>query len=305
MRLFVFLFALSCLGGPLCTKGSPGNITDKAQNINSPGNAGNPPGETPSGTQPANPANPGENPATPAEPGDKEKPDKDQKDKHGKDGKSGSGGPSLPAAVPTPQGVGAAAGAIGGGIIGGILSGGKKDADKKKEKPKPALKKSDVVAELALPKEAAASSDTVKSTASVQASTPAAAAEPLYSKGKGPKIAIMDFDGEYGAQFAELLAEALKSDLKVYNRKELAKKNYDAKAVNRVSTKKIATEVAVDYIVTGKVSKKTETLSIISVFLRDGKTGDIKMTTFPKLKSADDLKSAAETAARKIKKAIK
>ena len=56
---------------------------------------------------------------------------------------------------------------------------------------------------------------------------------------------------------------------------------------------------------TGKVSKNSETLSILSVYLRDGKTGDIKMTDNHSLRSGGDLKTAAENTARKIKAAIK
>lgn len=235
--------------------------------------------------------------------GEKDKTDKtgkdhkDKTDKPGKDGKSGGGhggGSSLPSGIPTPQSGAAsllpAAGAIGGGIIGGILSSGKKYADKKEKKPA---------------KGAAASSDTIKWETSVQVSTWVVAAGPLYSEGKGSKIAIMDFEGEYGAEFADLLAEALKTDLKVYSRNELTKKNYSAKDGGMSLAKKVASEISVDYVVTGKVSKKTETLSIISISLRSGKTGDIKMTDYPKLKSAEDLKTIAEAASVKMKERTK
>ncbi len=297
---------------------------------------GNPPEETPSGTKPAEPANPGENPATPAEPGDKEKPDtgkdvddknkpdnadkgekdsketkdkkdkadkgsKDKKNKPGKGGKSGGGksGLSLPSGVPTPSGGGAllpAAGALGGGMLGGIFSGGKKDAakeEKKEKPPKPA------------PNAAVILSETVKEVAPIQASTQAVAVEPLYSAGKGPGIAVINFEGEQDAEFSALLTKALSADLKVYNPKELAAKKYDPAAINRVSVRKIAAEIDVEYIVTVKVSKKSETLSIVSVFLREGKTGDIKMTDNSNLRSPEDLKAAAETVSGKIKERIK
>lgn len=321
---------------------------------------GNPPEQTPSGTQPAEPANPaenpaepaapakpGENPAEPAGPGDKgqpedadkgqedednkdakdkkdktEKDSKNKKDKPGKGGKSGGGpsAPSLPSGVPTPQSAGAsllpAAGAAGG-IIGGIFSGGKKKAkEEKKEIPKPAAKATAVSSETAKAATSVqASTETAKAavpgqavgiaSGTVQASTRAVVAEPLYSAGKGPRIAVMAFDGEAGAEFSALLSKILSADFKVYNPKELAAKEYDTAAINRVSARKIAAETAVEYIVTGKVSKKSGTLSIISVFLRDGKTGDIKMTANHSLRSAEDLKSAAETASGKIKERIK
>lgn len=265
-----------------------------------PGNPGNPPDETPSGTKPADP---GENPADPAnkdktKPEDadkdakdkKDKTDKDSKGKKNKPGKGGKGGLSLPSA-PTPPAGGAAA----GGIIGGLFSGGKKEEKKeeKKEIPPPA------------PKEAAASTETAKEAAPVQASTQAVVVEPLYSAGPGPKIAVIDFDGESGAEFAALLSAALGADLKVYSPRELAAKKYDPAAINRISARKIAAEIDVEYIVTGKVSKKTDTLSIISVSLRDGKSGDTKMTDNHNIRSAGEMKSAAENAAGKIKAKIK
>ena len=146
-----------------------------------------------------------------------------------------------------------------------------------------------------------ASTETAKAAMPVQVSTPAAVVEPLYSAGKGPKIAVMDFDGEKGAEFAALLAKALSADLKVYNPKELAAKEYDSAALNRVSARKIAAEIVVEYIITGKVSKKSETLSIISVYLRDGKTGDIKMTASQSLRGADKPEALAALVAHKIK----
>lgn len=272
-----------------------------------------PPEETPSGTKPADPAKPGENPANHAEPGDKANADKDKgvddknkpdtadkdakgkKDKIDKPGKGGKGEPSLSSGAPTPPGgapLAPAAGAIGGGILGGILSGGKEKAEKK-EIPLPAAKKA--------AKEAAVSTETVKEAEPVQNSTQAAAAEPLYSAGLGPKIAVMDFDGELGAEFSAQLSKALSADLKVYNSREPGAKEYDPAAITRVSAKKIASEIDVEYIITGKVGKKSETLSIISVFLRDGKTGDIKMTDNHTLRSAGELEAAAASAARKIK----
>jgi len=270
---------------------------------------GNPVEETPSGTKPADPANPGENPATPAETDDKAKPDKtdkDKKDKADKDpkerkdnsGKGGKGGPSLPSGGAPPQGGGAslapAAGGIGG-LVGGVLSGGKKEEKKEEKKTKPPK----------LPlKETAASSETVKTGGLVQASTQAITAEQLYSDGKGPRIAVINFEGENGAEFAVLLSAALSSDLKVYDPKKLAAKKIDSVAVNRVSARKIAADLDIEYLVAGKVSKKTATLSIISIFLRDGATGDVKMTDNHNIRSAGDLKSAAENAAGKIKERV-
>lgn len=266
---------------------------------------GNPVVETLSGAKPADPASPGENPATPSETDDKAKPDKtekDKKDKADKDpkerkdnsGKGGKGGPSLPSGGAPPQGGGAslapAAGGIGGLLVG-VLPGGKKE--KKKEKP----------SKLPL-KELAASSETVKAGGSVQASTQAITSEQLYSDGKGPRIAVINFEGENGAEFAMLLSAALSSDLKVYDPKELAVKKIESAAVNRVSARKIAADMDVEYLVAGKVSKKTGTLSIISIFLRDGATGDVKMTDNHNIRSAGDLKSAAENAAGKIKERV-
>ena len=179
--------------------------------------------------------------------------------------------------------------AAGAGLLGGVLSGGEDKAGKelKKEEPRPA------------PGKAAVSSETVKAEP-VRLSTRAAAG-PLYSAGKGPRIAVVAFEGESGAEFAALLSAALSPDLKVYSPEELAAKAYDAAAITRVSARKIAMETAVDYVVTGKVSKKSGTLSIISLALRDGRTGDTKMTDNHSLRAAGDLKPAAETAAGKIK----
>ena len=294
--------------------GKPGDATNPTD-PGKPGNPGNPPEETPSGTKPADP---GENPADPAnkdktKPEDadkdakdkKDKTDKDSKGKKNKPGKGGKGGVSLPSAPTPPSGaaLAPAGGAVAGGIIGGLFSGGKKDEKKeeKKEIPPPAPKEVKKEA----PKEAVASTEAVKAAAPVQALTPVIAAEPLYSAGPGPKIAIIDFDGESGAEFSALLSVSLSADLKVYNPAELAAKEYDPAAINRISARKLAAVIDVEYIVTGKVSKKTDTLSIISVSLRDGKTGDIKMTDNQSLRSLADLKSIAENAAGKIKERIK
>jgi len=306
--------------------GNPGSPPEQTPSGTQPAEPANP-GENPA--NPAEPANPGEKTV---EPGDKGQPEdadksrkdkdskdsKDKKDKPGKGGKSGGGpsAPSLPSGAPTPPSAGAsllpAAGAAGG-IIGGIFSGGKKEAkEEKKEIPKPAAKAPAVSSDTAKAETPAqASTETKKAAApfqavsiasgTVQASTQAVAVEPLYSAGKGPKIAVMDFEGESGAEFSALLTKALGADLKVYNPKELAAKEYASTAITRVSVKKIAAEINVDFVVTGRVSKKTETLSIISVYLRDGKTGDIKMTDNHSLRSGEDLKLAAESAAGKVK----
>ncbi len=280
-------------------------------------NKGNPTEETPSGTKPADP---GENPAEPGNKGEpngdkelkdsaksddsgknaKDKKDKNDKDSKGKKDKSGKGGDSGGGkGVPAPKGgasrLGPAAGAAGGGLIGGMLPGGKKEA-KKEEKPgKPAKS--------AL-KEVAASSETVRKAEPVQASTQATVAGSLYSAGKGERIAVIDFEGESGAEFAALLSSALSSDLKVYDPKKLAAKKYTAAAINGISVRKIASEIGVEYLVTGKVSKKTSTLSIISIFLRDGQTGDTKMTDNQNIRSSGDLETAVRNAAGKIKENI-
>ena len=270
---------------------------------------GNPVEETPSGTKPADPANPGENPATPAETDDKAKPDKtdkDKKDKADKDpkerkdnsGKGGKGGPSLPSGGAPPQGGGAslapAAGGIGG-LVGGVLSGGKNEEKKEEKKTKPPK----------FPlKETAASSETIKAGEAVRSSTQAIPAEALYSSGKGPRIAVVNFEGENGAEFSALLSAALASDLKVYDPKELVVKKIDSAAINRVSARMLAADLDIEYLVAGKINRKTATLSIISVFLRDGVTGDIKMTDNHNIRSAEDIKSAAENAAGKIRERI-
>lgn len=298
-----------------------------------PANPGKPQGETPSGTKPADPATPGENPAKPAEPGNKDAADntkkdpsdktdadkdpkdkkdkddkdkKDKKDKRGKDGKSG-GGPSVSAgAPPTPQAAAGAAGAIGGGIIGSILSGGKEEKEEKKEEKKEAPKKvsKETAVSTEAVKEVAVSSETVKAAEPVLVSTLTALAEPLFSEGKGPKIAVLDLDGDFGAEFANMLFDALKTDLKVYSRKELAGKNYDTKAITRVSARKIASEIAVDYIVTGKINKKTETLSLISVYLRDSVSGDIRLTVSQPLRGENAAADASAIVSAKIREQI-
>ena len=154
-------------------------------------------------------------------------------------------------------------------------------------------------------KDPAVSSETVKTAEPVQPSTRVIVAEALYSGGNGPKIAVMAFDGKIGAKFAEIFSKALGSDLKVYSPERLAAKKYDVALITRISARKIAVEIDVDYLVTGKVSEKSETLSIISIFLRDGKTGDIKMTENYNLRSDESLGSSAENAARKIADRVK
>ncbi len=231
------------------------------------GNAGKPPEETPSGTKPAEPATPGEDPAIPAEPdkGREEKDKKDRKDKPGKGGKSG--GLSQPAAALLPA---------AGATFGLLPVVGKE----KKEAPEPELK------------DTAVSSEPVK--------TAAAADEPLYSAGKGPRIAVLSFDGEAGAEFAALLAKVLSPGLQVYSPRALAARNYSGTAVTRLLAKKICAETGVDYLVTGRVSKKTGTLTIISVFLRDGKTGDTVLTDYQNLKPSGELARCSEAASVKI-----
>lgn len=176
----------------------------------------------------------------------------------------------------------------------GILSGGKKEEDEeKKEKPRRSTLKENM-----------ASSETVKAGASVLFSTHAISGETLYSAGKGTRIAIIDFEGDGGAEFAALLSAALSSDLKVYDPKKLAVKKIDSAAVNRVSARKIAADLGIEYLVAGRVSKKTATLSIISIFLRDGASGDVKMTDNHNIRSSGDLKSVAENTADKIKERV-
>lgn len=229
-----------------------------------PGNAGKPLEETPSGTKPAEPATPGENPAIPAEP-DKGREEKDKKNRKNKPGKGGNPGAlSQPAAALVPA----------SGAAFGLLPGGGKE---KKEVPEPASKETTV------------SSEPVKP-----------AANPLYSSGKGPRIAVLDFEGEAGAEFAALLSKALSPDLKVYSRGALAARNYSGAAMTRVLAKKICAETGVDYLVTGRASKKTETLTIISVFLRDGKTGDTTLADYQNLKPGGDPARCAEAASGKI-----
>jgi TolB-like protein len=177
-----------------------------------------------------------------------------------------------------PQG---AAAAVGAGILGGLLGGGDKENKK-------------------APAAVASPERSTGTAAGPDVSTAAAPAEPLYSPGKGPKIAVLDFEGENGAEFAVLLTEALKPGLKVYSRTALAAKSYETKTTTRLVARKIAAEIAVDYIVTGKVSKKSDTLLIISIYLRDGKTGDIRLTNNQNIRSAEELNSAAADAAEKI-----
>lgn len=264
---------------------------------------GNPAEETPSGTKPADPADPGKNPANPAEPDNNAKPDKkdktdkDSKEKKNNSGKGGKGGPSLPSGGPSPQGGGpsaSAAGGIGSGFIRGILSAGKKEEkeEKKENTTRPT------------PEENTASSETVKAGAPVRSSTQAISAEMLYSAGKGSRIAIIGFEGDGGAEFAALISAALSSDLKVYDPQKLAAKKIDSAGINRVSARKIAADLDIEYLVAGKISKKTATLSIISVFLRDGASGDVKMTDNHNIRSSGELKSAAENAAHKIKERV-
>lgn len=273
-----------------------------ANAVKTPGQPAETAPQPPSGTKPAEPASPGQGPAEPAEPakpGEKaakpdspgEKPEAGQEkiakdssagDEHGKkdaapgkkdrpaggkkSGKSGVSGrslPSLPSALP-PRGAAAGAG-----------------TDKEKT-PAPAA-----------PKET--------STASVTASTGAATAEPLFSQGKGPKIAVMLLDGEGGAEFAALLSSALKPDLQVYSHAAMAAKEYDVNAINRISARKIAAELGVDFIVTGKMGKRTATLTIISIYLRDAGSGDVKLTDSRSLRAGDRPETLSALLAGKIK----
>ena len=128
----------------------------------------------------------------------------------------------------------------------------------------------------------------------------AAAAPVLFSAGKGPSAAIFPFDGEGGAEFSALLCESLGTELKLYDPKALAEKKYDPAAITRVSAKKIAAELGVEYIVTGRVNKKGDSLSIITSLLRDGKTGDSKLTENRNIRSKEELKPAAASVAGRI-----
>lgn len=212
---------------------------------------------------------------------EKGKKDKDtgKKDKPGgKDGNRNpgkSGGPkglSLPS-MPAPQG--GAAAAAGAGILGGILGGGKAAGPP------------------------AASTAAAVSTAAAAAPAP----EPLFSEGKGPKIAVLDFEGEGGAEFAALLSDALKPGMKVYSRAALAAKNI-APAVNRVSARKIGAALGVDYLAAGKISKKTETLTIISVYLRSAVTGDINATESIPVRAPDTPQGKTREVAGRIAKKL-
>lgn len=299
-----------------------GEVTPKsnpAQDLSSPApdKISQPPDQTPSGTKPAEPANPGENSATPAQPGAKDKTDaakngdngqpgdaakdktdntdkddkNDNSDKSNKGEKKGHGkhGGLKGISLHEPSAAQGGAAAAGAGFLGGIFGGGK-DKDKKEAAP-----------------EAEASTTTIISTAAPEgASTPTAAApaEPLFSDGKGPKIAVMDFAGDGGAQFTALLAAALKPELKVYSRAALALKKYDSAAVNRVSARKIGASMGVDYIVTGKIDKETDTLSVIAVFLRSVSTGDIKMTDFIPVRAPATVPAQAPEAAKRIERKI-
>lgn len=134
----------------------------------------------------------------------------------------------------------------------------------------------------------------------VAVSTAAAAAR--YSQGEGPALVVLDFEGENGAEFAGLLAEALKPGRKLYDRDALAGRNYGA--VTRVSAKKIAAETGAAYLVVGKISKKTDSLYIVTVGLRDGASGDVKSTDFVNVKSLGELGAAASPAAGAVAAAL-
>lgn len=271
----------------------------------------NSPTETPSGTKPAEPANPGGDSATPAEPSAKKKNDSDKlkqdksdiesennpdrelndkKNRPGNRGKSG-GGSSLSPRVPAQPGGGmllpAAAGAVGA-----ILPNSKDRPEREAIEKQPETEKIPV------------SSETMKAGEVSTATASAAVSKALYSDSKGPKIAVVVFDGEPGTEFSELLIAALKSELKVYGSKELHTKKYGIPAITRLSARKIAADIDADYLVTGRVSKKTETLSIISVFLRNGTTGEIVMTEYQNLKSVEGLPACSEAASQKIKERI-
>lgn len=238
------------------------NVPDPKETPGAPqGKGGQPPEETPSGTKPAEPAVPGETPAQPAEPG---KPEPKSKDKPGKrkGGRGGSGGGSLPSALPA-----AAAAPL---AVPAILPGKDEDKQPKAEK----------------------SSGTVVSTSAVKE-------EPLYSAADGIAIAVLDFEGESGAEFAGLLSAQLATREKVYSRKAIQEKSYGSQ-VARLAARKIASETGTDYLVAGRISKKTESLSIISVILREGSSGDIKSTIFVNLRNTSELSSAAATAAGQV-----
>lgn len=255
-----------------------------------------PPAQTPSGTAPAEPASPSESPAKPADPGkpaDAAKPaepagkdglqepgqKKEKKEKPGRKGKGGKKtrlpGVSAPSGAAAGQG---AAGAAGAAVLGGLRGGGEKEKQK------------------------AAEEKTAPPPAAVETSS--ATESPAYSEGTGRKVAVLDFEGEEGAEFASLVAAALAPELRVYDRARLAALGYDPASVNRISARTVAADTGAEYLVTGKVSKKTATLTIISVYLRDGATGDIRQTESRSVRPPDTLQSAASDAAAKIKDAV-
>ncbi|MBI5574367.1 MAG: hypothetical protein HY919_07445 [Elusimicrobia bacterium] len=213
--------------------------------------------------------------------------------------------PPVPPVPPTPPVSAPVSGAgkvlkgaekIGVGIISTIIP---KKKEKTKKEPPPALQKSTTVQIETKPK-IEKSTDTKNGT-----NVPfQPVVIPLFSEGSGPKIAVFDFEGEHGVEIADYISEALTKNFRVYDRKSLSGKGLAKEKVNNATLKKIKKDVDADYFVTGGVSKKTETLYIVSVFLKDGKKGDTKMTDYPKFKKLDELKSTAEIIAGKIKKRV-
>jgi TolB-like protein len=253
-------------------KPEPVKPADTAQpEKGAPEKSGQPPDETPSGTKPADPATPGEEPATPAEPGAKDKAEKEKRDKPArhKPNRSGkSSGSGLPSGAVPP--------AVGAGALGALPAGlGKDKKDEAAKEPAKEVSSATVV------------------------STPTAPAAEPYSQGENPALVVLDFEGEKGAELADLLAEALKPGRRVYSRATLALKNY-GQAVNRVSAKKIAAETGADYLIAGKISKKTETLYIVAVILRDSASGDIQGSNFVKMKDLGGLAAGAADAAKVV-----
>ena len=230
---------------------------------------------------------------------DKSKTDKDKEGKKkgkknkGKKGKSPKVNPSL-SAPSVSQGAGAG---VAGGVLGKVIGifGGSGDKNKQD-------KSSQTISEIKpVDKSSATITDTNISTQTLTTKPEI----PIFSQGNGPKIAVFDFDGDAGIEFADYLSEALGTKgFKVYNRKSLKEKGLANSPVNKSVIKKISGEIGCEYLIIGKISKKTETLSIISVFLKDGKNADIKTTYFVRIKDISELKSAAEDVSQKIDNSI-